>query len=177
MKINRINKLTCFAGTLVLLVNGCQHSQPTSTHLHKYFEPDSEERNTTRLVETQSAAGARADSTLYPQHFDGSALSTLGVNQLDLMLKDSHNCNPLVVYLSVPADEYPSERRKAVGAYLMDRGGLKADQIEFHDGPNPHSYHASQPNLTNYDKTDTGTDTTTTGAGPASGSSSSGASH
>jgi hypothetical protein len=158
------------AGTMVLLTAGCKNGMTEQqTHLHNFFPPDSQQRQTPRIMETQMAAGARADGTLYPQHFDGAALSSLGTAKLDLMLRDSHACNPLVVYLAVPNDTLPSERRQTVSTYLANRGGLKADQIVFKDGPNPSTYNPSAPNLKNYDKTDTGSDETSASSGPASG--------
>jgi hypothetical protein len=156
------------AGTMILWATGCQEaSKPEATASSKM-----EIRDTTRLEQTQSAAGARADATLYPQHFDGPDLSSLGVAKLDLMLADSHSCNPLQVYLAARDSRYDQERRLTVSRYLQDRGGLKAGQIELLDGPEPSTYAPADPNLKNYDKTDTAADMGGgTGSGGTSGSS------
>ncbi|MDP9174366.1 MAG: hypothetical protein M3O30_10950 [Planctomycetota bacterium] len=164
------NRITLVAaGALILLVSGCHDAKPRGTSLHEFFDPDGEARPSTVLMETQRAVGARADGTLYPSHFDGAALSSLGTKKLDYMLKDSHSCNPLIVYMAVPTDMFPSERRRAIGDFLMDHGGLKAEQIEFRDGPNPHTYSRVADNLKNYDKTDTGSEDGGGGGGTGAG--------
>jgi hypothetical protein len=108
-----------------------------------------------RLEHTQEAAGARTEATLYPQHFDGDQLTSLGAEELDLMLADSHSTNPLVVYIDVPEDDHSEARRMAVGKYLEAHGNLTAEQIEFRSGANPATYAPAGIQLSNYGKTDT----------------------
>jgi hypothetical protein len=119
------------------------------------------------------AAGERAECTLYADHFDGPTLSSLGTTALDLMLADSHSCNPLVIYMAVPDDSYSQDRRLAIGRYLEDKGGLKPEQIEFQAGPNPQTFHAVDTQLTYYPRTDTALDGGSAGASSTSGTSSS----
>src|SRR4051812_3468386 len=71
------------------------------------------------MMNAQAAAGARADATLYPFHFEGARLNSTGQEKLDRMLPDengaSHdataattdvaNASPMTVYLDVPADD------------------------------------------------------------------------
>jgi hypothetical protein len=150
-------KATCFvaaAGT-ILVTAGCQNQQTTESDTQ---HSQAEISETETLEHTQMAAGYRAECTLYASHFDGAGLSSLGTHALDLALADSHSCNPLVVYLAVPDDNYAQDRRLAVGRYLEDRGGLKPEQIEFQSGPNPATYSPVQDQLTNYQKTDTASD-------------------
>jgi len=154
------------AGTVVLIATGCQKDTTPVNH-GEQFAPEVEMRETTKLEQTQKAAGAHEDATLYPQHFDGPGLSSLGTTKLDMMLADSHSANPMVVYLDVPNDPSEQDRRDAISRYLQDRGGLKAEQIKFQDGADPGSYHSADADLKNYDKTDTG------GGAGAPGSSSS----
>jgi hypothetical protein len=158
-------KASCFlaGAATILLATGCSTESDAS-------HSQAEITETVRLLHTQTASGARAECTLYADQFDGPTLSTLGTSTLDLVLADSHLCNPLVIYLAVPEDQYAQDRRLAIGRYLEDRGGLKPEQIEFRYGPNPDSYNPVDVQLGYYAKTDTGTDS---GAAAASGSSSS----
>jgi hypothetical protein len=137
-------------------------------------DSQSEVTDTERLEHTQMTAGARAECTMYPDNFDGARLSSLGTHELDLILEDSHSINPLVVYMDVPENDVAQERRLAVGRYLEDRGGLKPEQIEFHAGVNPDTYHAADQQLSDAPKTDTATDggsvSATANAGSAGGS-------
>jgi hypothetical protein len=167
MVIPKHLKATCFlaAASTILLATGC-NTEMDAAH------SQAEITETTRLMHTQEASGARAECTLYPDQFDGPTLSTLGTSTLDLMLADSHTCNPLVIYLAVPEDQYSQDRRLAIGRYLEDRGGLKPEQIEFRSGPNPDTYHAVDMQLGYYPKTDTAADN----AGGSSSASSSGSS-
>ncbi|MBC8105453.1 MAG: hypothetical protein H7Z14_02590, partial [Anaerolineae bacterium] len=134
MKQNNINKIT-FAGVAVagLLIVGCQTDQSSVTD----FFPDDEARSTQNFMTAQAAAGARADATLQPMHFDGDHLNSLGESKLDLLLKDDDTSNMVVVYMNVPADdENLKVRRDAVVTYFEDRGVSK-DSIEFKAGGNP----------------------------------------
>jgi hypothetical protein len=161
-------KATCFvaATTTILVTAGCQNQQTTETDTQ---HSQAEISETETLEHTQMASGARAESTLYTDDFDGSGLSSLGTHALDLSLADSHSCNPLVVYMAVPDDNYSQDRRLAVGRYLEDRGGLKPEQIEFQSGANPNTYNPVAEQLTDYSKTDTAGDNTTGLGGGSSG--------
>ena len=151
----RLNNLCLIAAsTTVLLAAGCSHQPPSESDT---ASSGAEITETARLENTQTAAGARAECTLYSDHFDGVMLSSLGTNALDLLLSDSHGSIPLVIYMAVPEDDkFSEDRRLTVGHYLEDRGGLKADQIEFRTGGNPASNSPAVIGLTNYGKTDTG---------------------
>jgi hypothetical protein len=175
---NRIKVVTTWiaGGALVLLASGCS-SQGEPRNDGSKFEPELEVQQTRAIIHQEEAAGARHESTLRPQHFDGPGLSSLGTAELDLILADSHNCDPLVLYLDIPADTYAQDRRTAIGRYLMDKGGLKTDQIEFKDGPNPASNAWVEDNLAEYARTDTSTGSTySNGGAGASGGGSSGSS-
>lgn len=152
----RLKALCLFAAsTTVLLAAGCQ--QPTSESDTATSKAEISEFQT--LAHTQEASGARAECTLYPDQFDGPTLNTLGTNTLDLILADSHSCNPLVIYMDLPDnDPCAQDRRLAVGRYLEDRGGLKSEQIEFRPGGNPAVNSPAYVGITNYQKTDTAAD-------------------
>ena len=162
-------KATCIAAAAatILVTAGCQTQSETDTS-----HSQAEISETETLERTEMHAGARAECTMYPTHFDGAGLSSLGTKNLDLILADSHSCNPLVIYMDIPEDDYAQDRRLAVGRYLEDRGGLKPEQIEFQTGPNPSGNYPVSDQLTAYPKTDTAGDNTgytNGGAGTSSG--------
>jgi hypothetical protein len=163
------------AGSLVLLMSGCNtpSQQREASYNHgERFVPDGTPRETQQLAQTMAASGARNDDTLYTDHFDGAGLSSLGTSKLDLVLDDSHSCNPLVVYLAIPNDDLGAMRRRAVGTYLIKHGGLKPEQLVFEFGNDPASLHPATIEVANYGKTDTAAQ-----GGGGYGTSSSGAGH
>jgi hypothetical protein len=174
---NKIKTVTTWiAGSAVVLL-ACGCSQTPINHSDK-FDPALQREDVVAILHTQEAAGARAESTLYAQHFDGPVLSSLGTKELDLVLSDSHSCNPLVIYLDLPTTDYAQDRKDAIGRYLMDKGGLKTEQIVFRDGPNPAAQAWVEDNLKNYSRTDSSTGTVGSGqassgggAAPAAGAS------
>jgi hypothetical protein len=150
----RLNTL-CFlaASTTILFAVGCSTNPPSESDT---AHSGAEVTETEQLEQTQEVSGARFESTMYIDHFDGATLSSLGTKALDEILADSHSTNPLVIYMDLPADDkYASERRLVVGRYLQDRGGLKPEQIEFRNGPNPAINSLVAGQLTNYGKTNT----------------------
>ncbi len=153
---NKIKTVTTWiaGGVVVLAAWGC--SQTPINHAEK-FDPQLQKQDVQAILRTQEAAGARAESTLYAQHFDGPVLSSLGTKELDLVLTDSHSCNPLVIYLDLPTTDYAQDRKDAIGRYLMDKGGLKTDQIVFREGANPAAGAWVEDHLKNYDRTDSST--------------------
>src|ERR1022692_1029768 len=112
-------KTTCFvaAASTILFATGCQSDQTPQQAENDAAHSQTEVSETERLEHTQMAAGQRAECTMFEDHFDGSTLSSLGAAALDLTLADSHSCNPLVIYMSVPEDNYAQDRRLAIGRY------------------------------------------------------------
>jgi hypothetical protein len=91
-----------------------------------------------QVADVQAAAGARADATLQPRHFNGNELNSLGREKLMLMTEPAES-DSLVVYLNLPADARENEaRQKAVMAYLSQRG-LTEGQARVEIGRNPAS--------------------------------------
>jgi hypothetical protein len=171
-KPNRANITTWIAGGALALLAGCSSSQTPVNHSER-FDTDMQATQINTLMDTEKASGSRADSTLYPQHFDGPGLSSLGTTELDLILADSHSTNPLVIYMDVADDTYSDDRRTAVSRYLQDKGGLKPEQIKFESGVNPDTYHPVEDDLANYSRTDSSSESTP----ESGGASSSGAGH
>ncbi len=105
-RIGAVNLLAALA-----LVTACE--QQTGRNYAINFNPDVEKQEQGQLLDTQKEAGAQSDATLYADHFDAAALSSLGKAKLDLMLADSHSKNPMAVYLDIPNDSQalPGRRR------------------------------------------------------------------
>lgn len=117
------------------LLGGCGHAARQNTR-RDLFPPDDQPRATENIASAQEAAGARADATLWKQHFDAGALNELGQHKLDLMLQAEDRSLPLVVYLDLPAGSDAAQARRSVLEYLTGRG-LAESQIHLADGPNP----------------------------------------
>jgi hypothetical protein len=171
---NKCSSLAMISFGIVLAgFTGCAQTPKQENVYHgEQFRPDDEPRAVQTLMNTQTAAGARTDATLYPQHFDGGALSSLGKAKLDLMAQDSRSADPMKIFIAVPDDALSQDRRLAVGNYLIDHDGLKTEQIQFDStgGPNPDTYAPAEPNLQNYSRTDTSLSGSTTGGAASGGS-------
>jgi hypothetical protein len=164
-RIGAVNVLAALA-----MVTACE--QQTGRNYASKFDPDLERQEQVQLLQTQKAAGAYADATLYADHFDAAGLSSLGKEKLDLMLADGHAKSPLAVYLQIPNDAQAAARQVAVSHYLMDKGGLKSSQILITLGVNPDNTYPVGDSMKNYDKTDTAGDIGSAGGSSSSGSSS-----
>ena len=153
MKQNQLNKrVVTFSGLAIatVLLVGCQADQSSMTE----FFPADEARSTQNFVTAQAAAGARADATLQPMHFDGDHLNSLGEAKLDLMLKDDDTDPTIVVYMNLPTDDQDLKaRRDAVVTYFEDRGVSK-DNIEFKAGSNVNETSLSAKHLAAMHKTE-----------------------
>jgi len=120
----------------LMLLAGC-HGKANTKPTAMDFPPEDEVRSVSRFNDAQSAAGARNDATLYPVHFNGRGLSSLGAHKLDAMVADDDACEPMTVYVNLDPDDPRTEpRRLAVVAYLKD-AGLRQEQIKLADGRNP----------------------------------------
>ena len=136
----------------VSVAAGCRQGQPPAAG---DFFGDDERPASCRIYDTQAARGARSDATLYPAHFTGSSLNSLGRAKLDLMLKDNTVQFPLVVYLNLPADDPQAPARAdAVKSYLID-AGLLASQFKAESGPNLAVQHPAAADLARLSATDT----------------------
>ncbi len=148
------------AAATLWLAPGCQTSNPPlhtpqgAVNHGENFAPPGSVYSDQRIAMAQAANGARADGTLYPQHFDGPTLSALGTNKLDQMLACPAGCNPLDVYLSIANDDLTAQRQQAVDDYLIHHGGLKPEQVVLHIGVNPGSLAPAEPNIVYYPRTE-----------------------
>src|SRR4051812_36771110 len=98
------------------------------------FFPADEGRAVNNLWSAQAAAGARADATLQPMHFDGAKLNSLGEAKLDLMLKDDDSAESILVYMNLdPKDHDLSTRLESVSSYLEEHG-IEKEHIQLKMG-------------------------------------------
>ena len=95
-----------------------------------FFKGDGIDR-VSPAITVQATNGARNDAMLYPHHFDGGHLNSLGRSKVLLMLEDCENCSPINVHLVNCGDgEVLAQRKAAVELYLKSSEG--ATQLTFH---------------------------------------------
>jgi len=153
-------KAIVFAAAL-MPVAGCSQQQSPPVSHGEVILPDDQVTEMRKLADAQAQRGALNDSTLYPCHFEGGYLNSLGMAKLDSMLKA--DCDPpLQVWLAVPDDDHLEARRMSVGSYLKYRG-LSPEQVSFGKGANPDTSHPAELDLKNLSKTDTASDASASG--------------
>jgi hypothetical protein len=96
---------------------------------------------TYRLVnqhdDTMAAKGALEDGMLYPHHFSGDKLNTLGQTKLSLIARASKDSTDTVnVYLNMPQDQATDLRKEVVEQFLAERG-ITDKRLALAVGPNP----------------------------------------
>src|SRR6185369_6319676 len=99
----RIALLTAGAFIAVGVVAGCDKNKAEKDKEkekveNEFFKGDGVERVSPAL-NVQAANGARHDAMLYPHHFDGGHLNSLGRAKVLLMLEDCENCSPITVHM------------------------------------------------------------------------------
>ena len=129
------------AVAVVGLAAGCNHAHTEPAIHGEVFPPDEDPRAVRNMVAAESAAGARADATLYGCHFDEAGLNSLGQWKLDMMLS-TEDAGVFVVYLDVPPGARADRDRQAVSTYLTSRG-LPLTAFSLSDGPNPGTLHSA----------------------------------
>ncbi len=128
MKVS--NSMAWLAAAVVVL-SGCADNSDKDL-----FKKDPGE-NVNRVIDVQSAEGARTDAMLYKHHFTGGHLNSLGRQKVRLMLAECDSCDEIVVYLNnVGEGELLDKRKAAVEMYLKTT-----------DGENQARLHPAQPLL------------------------------
>jgi hypothetical protein len=142
-------------GLSLLTLAGCQSAkdQMARQKQNDAFSPEDDSRAYRRFAIAQEAAGARHDGMLYPYHFDGSQLNSLGERKLAAMLMANDHAFPLVIYMNFPETEHQDIRQRAVMAYLVD-SGVQEKQIQFESGFNPDATSSGAHNLARLSKTE-----------------------
>src|SRR5205809_7507716 len=108
-----------------------------------FFKGDGVER-VSPTITVQATNGARHDAMLYPHHFDGGHLNSLGRAKVLLMLEDCENCAPITVQMvNCGEGEVLAQRKAAVELYLKTA-----------EGPNKLTFHPSDPDIIRLAKTE-----------------------
>src|SRR4051794_27686729 len=99
MKSNKAKTLTLgvLATAAAVTAVGCNNKARQKEQ--DAFFPDWERPSVRQYEASQAASGARSDAMLYPHHFDGAELNSLGKEKLALMLSDPRAAKPLTVYM------------------------------------------------------------------------------
>lgn len=106
---------------------------------------------------TSRRPSARFDATLYPAHFDGAELNSLGREKLRLMLQGADTASDLTVYMDMPAESsLYAQRSRGVRAYLAGQG-LAEGRLKLLAGHNPQALASAKDNLDRLSKTENGT--------------------
>ena len=123
--MNRIAMLLIVAAAFVA---GCENNR-------KYF-PDGAYRVNDQHEDVQAANGALADGTLYPRHFSGDKLNSLGQTKLSLMAQGAKGSTDTVrVYLDMPDAAATELRREVIKQFLAERG-ITTERLAMAVGPN-----------------------------------------
>src|SRR6476469_4930405 len=126
------NAMAWLAAALVVLGAGGCKSTPekddtapkAKVDVHDEFRQDAENERVTRFVDIQSSNGARNDAMLYPSHFTGGHLNSLGRSKVLLMLEDCDSCDPITVHLvNCGESDLLAQRKAAVELYLKTAEG------------------------------------------------------
>ena len=160
----RIALLSAAAFVAVAMVGGCDKNKKAEQEKAEaeFFKGDGNERVTPALM-VQQTNGARHDAMLYPHHFDGGHLNSLGRAKVLLMLEDCENCSPITVHMvNCGEGDVLAQRKAAVELYLKSS-----------EGPNALTFHPSDPDIIRLAKTENppaqgqggGTDTTAASGG------------
>ena len=165
MKVEEAMKLSnvmtwLAAGVVVLGVSaGCQDENQNG-----FFKSENGGERVTPTLTVQATNGARHDAMLYPHHFDGGHLNSLGRAKVLLMLEDCENCSPITVHMvNCGEGDVLAQRKAAVELYLKSA-----------EGPNTLTFHPSEPDIIRLAKTEnpsaagggaTSTDTTAASGG------------
>jgi hypothetical protein len=150
--MNRIiGKFGLFVAAAALpLLAGCQDNKQTAHH-DKKMEPPKHMtepgREIDRMIEMQAAVGAKNDATLYPQHFDGGELNSLGRSKLALLMRANQGSPRTVVYMDLGrANDLTSARHSSIERYWRDSMSGQT-QLEIRDGMNSNLAYSAQPSL------------------------------
>ena len=134
MNSNKLNVIA--AAAFLALATGCDCYKTQGPDGNACFFPEDQKYVIHRVGAQQASSAARADATLYPIHFHGGKLNSLGEQKLKLMLGDDDESRPLPVFLDLGEDEHLEVRREAVLTYLQ-KFGLTTDMVKLEAGPNP----------------------------------------
>jgi hypothetical protein len=133
--ISKLPLFTVIAVLLLLGLTGCAKDQKPMKSVNDHFIDDEQPRSVNAFFNQQHANAARQDGMLYPAHFDGTALNSLGRQKLDLMFAGAER-GMVQVYLKVAKDNAYRDREAAVNSYLTSKN-IKSEEYALNFGDNP----------------------------------------
>src|SRR5262245_52345616 len=138
----KLTHLTTFAAISLAALVGCQDKDQNG-----FFKgEDNAGERVKKFQSVQAANGARNDAMLYPHHFNGGHLNSLGRQKVLMMLEDCDNCEPVMVYLvNAGEGDLLAQRKAAVELYLKTT-----------EGPNKLTFHPTQNDVVRFTKTESG---------------------
>ena len=138
----KLTNVTAIAAISLATLMGCQNKDQNG-----FFKgEEAAGERVKKFAQVQASNGARNDAMLYPHHFNGGHLNSLGRQKVLLMLEDCDNCEPVVVHLvNAGAEELLAQRKAAVELYLKTA-----------EGPNKLAFHPAQADLIRFNKTESG---------------------
>ena len=138
----KLTNVTAIAAISLATLIGCQNKDQNG-----FFKGEAAHgERVKKFMQVQASNGARNDAMLYPHHFNGGHLNSLGRQKVLLMLEDCDNCEPVVVHLvNAGEGDLLSQRKAAVELYLKTT-----------EGPNKLTFHPTQSAVIRFNKTESG---------------------
>jgi len=129
--MNMKNALVPALVTGLVLTVGCVQTP--------YSSMDDNYNTSTDFAAAQAQNGALADGTLYPRHFSGDALNSLGQTKLAQIASASKGAtNSVDIYFDMPESGLTETRKSVVSQFMAERG-VQSDRIALAQGPNPNA--------------------------------------
>jgi hypothetical protein len=121
--------LAAAAVGLAALLAGCADDTSAGGEL---LRTEAEPRATSRILLAQTVTGAGEDAMLYPHHFDGVELNSLGAAKLRLMLEDAEFLAEPEIFVVDGRPEQMAAVRRFLGEF-----GVAFQDTSLVAGPNP----------------------------------------
>ncbi|MFT3789192.1 MAG: hypothetical protein QM770_23945 [Tepidisphaeraceae bacterium] len=133
-----INAKNLLAAAAVLAITGCTANQPADKKWQDPFFPTESKKNSVDLMfEHSTAVAAAEDSTLYPMHFDGDELNSLGKKKLAAIVQARKKNVPVTVYLDASDEAEHNARRVAMVEQTLQAYGIYGSDGKVETGANP----------------------------------------
>jgi len=151
----KLETLTLTLVAALLIAAGCTENQQAASDKEYGQEfVDRHDSGVTKIAHAQAVGGASGDAILYPVHFNGPKLNSLGKAKLDLIVEHPTD-QPRAVYVNLAeSDPALGARHEAVAAYLHEQGLGDAD-FKIESGTNPGTYTRTANGIEHWKKTDT----------------------
>ena len=127
---------------LISLAVGCSQKNQKSAYQDPFFPPEKTASSVAQIIDQHAAAGAAADATLYPHHFDGTELNSLGATKLNAILAGRSENAALNLYLNFGKDgDELSDARQATVTTFAREAGVDPSKMAVKFGVNKSTLH------------------------------------